>query len=110
MVTIPVVCPKCRIVAAVPESFAGRTVRCKHCKTRTFVPIPDEPDDTAQAQNVAPAGINVVVTDDDSLLPRRPRSAWRGLAKPLATGIILGGVGVAFVLALHGRGDHDAAP
>jgi hypothetical protein len=50
MQTIPIVCPKCRIAAAVPEAFAGRTVRCKHCKTRTFVPIPDEPAEVTKAK------------------------------------------------------------
>ena len=69
---IPITCPGCQAGFEVPETLAGKTIRCTSCKTQLSVPAAgaNKPFGWAgaaakPAAKAAPARAAVAVDDDD---------------------------------------------
>lgn len=126
---ISITCPGCQSVYPVPETLAGKTIRCKKCGETVAVTAPSAVP-VAAARPVAAKRVAQVVDDDDVAIPARsrrdldgddaPRERDRarpekkGSKLPLILGAVLGGLvlGAAGVGALFAAGvfGGDAKP
>ncbi|HET6572629.1 MAG TPA: trypsin-like peptidase domain-containing protein [Fimbriiglobus sp.] len=115
---ISITCPGCQSVYPVPETLAGKTIRCKKCGEMVAVTAPAAPAVArAVARPVAAKPAARVVDDDDDAPPARARRdrddedaprkpEKKGSKLPLVLGAVLGGlvIGAAGVGALFAAG------
>jgi S1-C subfamily serine protease len=79
---ISITCPGCQSVYPVPETLAGKTIRCKKCGEMVAVTAPPAAPVAARpaaARPVAAKRVAQVVDDDDVAIPARPARSRRDL-------------------------------
>jgi hypothetical protein len=94
-------CPECAATLSVPETFLGKTLRCKHCGETFKAKAPKRPveeDDEPRPAKKRPRD------DDDDNRPRKVGKKKRKQKPKSQTPLILGLIGGVVVLAGVGIG------